>query len=140
MHGVIMLHSARYGTILLAIVLARTQRHTHHTALTAPRDIHKYTSLYVLSHYQRRNITRALNSTSSLKQRKQCTHEAMQPRLHGMATADLLHCQVLWTFSIYLEAVAIIPQLVLLQRTQNIDNLTGNYVFLLGCAALRERA
>ena len=43
--------------------------------------------------------------------------------------------QVLWTFSIYLEAVAIIPQLVLLQRTQNIDNLTGNYVFLLGCAA-----
>ena len=46
--------------------------------------------------------------------------------------------QVLWTFSIYLEAVAIIPQLVLLQRTQNIDNLTGNYVFLLGCACPAE--
>jgi len=41
--------------------------------------------------------------------------------------------QILWTFSIYLEAVAILPQLVLLQRTQNIDNLTGNYVFMLGC-------
>ena len=41
---------------------------------------------------------------------------------------------MLWTFSIYLEAVAILPQLVLLQRTNNIDNLTGNYVFLLGCA------
>ncbi|KAK9810865.1 hypothetical protein WJX73_003106 [Symbiochloris irregularis] len=40
--------------------------------------------------------------------------------------------EVLWAFSIYLEAVAILPQLVLLQRTQNIDNLTGNYVFLLG--------
>ena len=40
---------------------------------------------------------------------------------------------MIWTFSIYLEAVAILPQLVLLQRTQNIDNLTGNYVFLLGC-------
>lgn len=40
--------------------------------------------------------------------------------------------ELLWTFSIYLEAVAILPQLVLLQRTQNIDNLTGNYVFLLG--------
>eukprot|EP00878_Enallax_costatus_P004907 GHUV01005162.1.p1 GENE.GHUV01005162.1~~GHUV01005162.1.p1 ORF type:complete len:216 (+),score=36.84 GHUV01005162.1:329-976(+) len=40
--------------------------------------------------------------------------------------------EILWTFSIYLEAVAILPQLVLLQRTQNIDNLTGNYVFLLG--------
>lgn len=40
--------------------------------------------------------------------------------------------EVLWTFSIYLEAVAIFPQLVLLQRTKNIDTLTGNYVFLLG--------
>lgn len=40
--------------------------------------------------------------------------------------------EVVWTFSIFLEAVAILPQLVLLQRTKNIDNLTGNYVFLLG--------
>nr|KJB10085.1 hypothetical protein B456_001G187900 [Gossypium raimondii] len=40
--------------------------------------------------------------------------------------------EVMWTFSLYLEAVAILPQLVLLQRTRNIDNLTGQYVFLLG--------
>ncbi|KAK4782289.1 hypothetical protein SAY86_016391 [Trapa natans] len=40
--------------------------------------------------------------------------------------------EVMWTFSVYLEAVAILPQLVLLQRTRNIDNLTGQYVFLLG--------
>ncbi|XP_042505202.1 ER lumen protein-retaining receptor-like isoform X1 [Macadamia integrifolia] len=40
--------------------------------------------------------------------------------------------EVLWTFSLYLEAVAILPQLVLLQSSRNIDNLTGNYVFLLG--------
>ncbi|XP_044470107.1 ER lumen protein-retaining receptor-like [Mangifera indica] len=40
--------------------------------------------------------------------------------------------EVLWSFSIYLEAVAILPQLVLLQRSSSIDNLTGNYVFLLG--------
>ncbi|KAJ3701574.1 hypothetical protein LUZ61_005279 [Rhynchospora tenuis] len=40
--------------------------------------------------------------------------------------------EVMWTFSIYLEAVAILPQLVLLQRTRNVDNLTGQYVFLLG--------
>ncbi|URE22782.1 ubiquitin carboxyl-terminal hydrolase [Musa troglodytarum] len=39
---------------------------------------------------------------------------------------------VMWAFSLYLEAVAILPQLVLLQRTKNIDNLTGQYVFLLG--------
>ncbi|KAK6936555.1 ER lumen protein retaining receptor [Dillenia turbinata] len=40
--------------------------------------------------------------------------------------------EVLWTFSLYLEAVAIFPQLLLLQRSRNIDNLTGNYIFLLG--------
>ena len=44
--------------------------------------------------------------------------------------------EILWTFSIYLEAVAILPQLVLLQRTKNVDTLTGNYVFLLGGAGL----
>ncbi|KAH7538419.1 hypothetical protein FEM48_Zijuj03G0197500 [Ziziphus jujuba var. spinosa] len=40
--------------------------------------------------------------------------------------------EVLWTFSIYLEAVLILPQLVLLQTSSNIDNLTVNYVFFLG--------
>jgi len=45
---------------------------------------------------------------------------------------DFSIVEVLWTFSIYLESVAILPQLVLLQRTKNIDTLTSNYVFLLG--------
>ncbi|XP_015875545.3 ER lumen protein-retaining receptor A isoform X1 [Ziziphus jujuba] len=40
--------------------------------------------------------------------------------------------EVLWAFSIYLEAVAILPQLVLLQRSGNVDNLTVQYVFFLG--------
>ncbi|EPS74562.1 hypothetical protein M569_00193, partial [Genlisea aurea] len=40
--------------------------------------------------------------------------------------------EVLWAFSIYLEAVAILPQLILLQRSGNVDNLTGQYVFFLG--------
>ncbi|PNX93625.1 er lumen protein retaining receptor-like protein [Trifolium pratense] len=39
---------------------------------------------------------------------------------------------IFWAFSIYLEAVAILPQLVLLQRSGNVDNLTGQYVFFLG--------
>ncbi|KAL8007321.1 putative ER lumen protein retaining receptor [Plasmopara halstedii] len=40
--------------------------------------------------------------------------------------------EILWTFSIYLEAVAIIPQLILLQRHGEVENLTSNYVVLLG--------
>ncbi|XP_004134621.1 ER lumen protein-retaining receptor A isoform X1 [Cucumis sativus] len=40
--------------------------------------------------------------------------------------------EIFWAFSIYLEAVAILPQLVLLQRSGNVDNLTGHYVFFLG--------
>ncbi|CAG9464900.1 unnamed protein product [Pedinophyceae sp. YPF-701] len=45
---------------------------------------------------------------------------------------DWSFVEILWSFSIWLEALAILPQLVLLQRTKNIDNLTGNYIFLLG--------
>ncbi|KAL4356078.1 hypothetical protein AHAS_Ahas09G0050700 [Arachis hypogaea] len=45
---------------------------------------------------------------------------------------------IFWAFSIYLEAVAILPQLVLLQRSGNVDNLTGAFKvsFLSGSARL----
>lgn len=38
----------------------------------------------------------------------------------------------LWAFSIYLEAVAIIPQLFMLQKIGQCENLTSHYVALLG--------
>jgi len=39
---------------------------------------------------------------------------------------------ILWTFSIYLEAIAILPQLIVLQRYREVENLTGNYIFFMG--------
>nr|KAJ0198231.1 hypothetical protein LSAT_V11C700380800 [Lactuca sativa] len=36
----------------------------------------------------------------------------------------ILMFMICWAFSIYLEAIAILPQLVLLQRRGNVDNLT----------------
>lgn len=40
--------------------------------------------------------------------------------------------EVLWTFSIYLEAVAILPQLYLINETGEADSITCHYLFLLG--------
>jgi len=40
--------------------------------------------------------------------------------------------ELFWTFSIYLESIAIIPQLILLQRYREVENLTGNYIFFMG--------
>ena len=40
--------------------------------------------------------------------------------------------EVLWTFSIWLESVAILPQLVLLQQLREVENLTSNYVAAMG--------
>ena len=37
-----------------------------------------------------------------------------------------------WAFSIYLEAVAIIPQLYLMQKIGGCESLTGHYVAMLG--------
>lgn len=37
-----------------------------------------------------------------------------------------------WYVSIYLEAMAICPQLILLQRYREVENLTGHYVLFLG--------
>ena len=39
---------------------------------------------------------------------------------------------LLWTFSLWLESFAILPQLFLLQRTQRVDVMTHQYIFLLG--------
>ncbi|KAK7826767.1 er lumen protein-retaining receptor [Quercus suber] len=53
-------------------------------------------------------------------------------QFQGKGLTAVMFALVLWSFSLYLEAVAILPQLVLLQRSRNIDTLTGDYVFLLG--------
>lgn len=39
---------------------------------------------------------------------------------------------LLWIFSIYLEALTILPQLSLLKKYRIVENLTANYVFLIG--------
>lgn len=40
--------------------------------------------------------------------------------------------EILWTFSVYLEAIAVLPQLILIQRYGNVENLTANLIFTLG--------
>eukprot|EP00038_Savillea_parva_P027626 m.60693 g.60693 ORF g.60693 m.60693 type:complete len:213 (-) comp7970_c0_seq1:2728-3366(-) len=40
--------------------------------------------------------------------------------------------EVLWAFSIYLEAVAILPQLFMIQKTGSAENITSHYLFALG--------
>jgi ER lumen protein retaining receptor len=44
--------------------------------------------------------------------------------------------QILWTFSIYLESVAIMPQLFMLSKTGSAETITAHYLFALG--KLRE--
>lgn len=40
--------------------------------------------------------------------------------------------ELCWIFSIYLESISILPQLIVLQRYREVENLTGNYVFFMG--------
>ncbi|KAL3470414.1 ER lumen protein retaining receptor-domain-containing protein [Aspergillus californicus] len=40
--------------------------------------------------------------------------------------------EILWTFSIWLESAAILPQLFMLQRTGEADTITTHYLFALG--------
>ncbi|NP_001040188.1 ER lumen protein-retaining receptor [Bombyx mandarina] len=40
--------------------------------------------------------------------------------------------EVLWTFSIYLESVAILPQLFLVSKTREAESITSHYLFALG--------
>uniref|UniRef100_A0A1I8IDL6 ER lumen protein-retaining receptor n=1 Tax=Macrostomum lignano TaxID=282301 RepID=A0A1I8IDL6_9PLAT len=40
--------------------------------------------------------------------------------------------ELLWTFSIYLESVAILPQLFLISKTGEAETITSHYLFALG--------
>lgn len=40
--------------------------------------------------------------------------------------------KILWTFSIYLESVAILPQLFLISKTGEAETITSHYLFALG--------
>mmetsp|Transcript_3414 Transcript_3414/g.3816 ORF Transcript_3414/g.3816 Transcript_3414/m.3816 type:complete len:228 (+) Transcript_3414:75-758(+) len=61
-----------------------------------------------------------------------CVVVATITHLVGSGLADFDLMELLWTFSIYLESIAILPQLIVLQRYQEVENLTGNYIFFMG--------
>uniref|UniRef100_A0A0N4Z9T5 ER lumen protein-retaining receptor n=1 Tax=Parastrongyloides trichosuri TaxID=131310 RepID=A0A0N4Z9T5_PARTI len=46
--------------------------------------------------------------------------------------AQFTALEVLWTFSIYLEAVAILPQMFMLQQRGEAETITAHYLFCLG--------
>lgn len=45
---------------------------------------------------------------------------------------SLVSLQILWTFSIYLESVAILPQLFMVSKTGEAETITSHYLFALG--------
>lgn len=45
---------------------------------------------------------------------------------------DFTVVEILWTFSIYLESVAILPQLFLVSKTGEAESITSHYLFALG--------
>lgn len=50
---------------------------------------------------------------------------------HWMLTKRVF-LQILWTFSIYLESVAILPQLFMISKTGEAETITTHYLFFLG--------
>lgn len=48
------------------------------------------------------------------------------------ANHDFEVLEVLWTFSIYLESVAILPQLFMVSKTGEAESITSHYLFALG--------
>ncbi len=46
--------------------------------------------------------------------------------------------KICWRFSILLESIAILPQLVTLQNYREVENLTGNYIFFMVRQALND--
>lgn len=61
-----------------------------------------------------------------------CVPPSLLPKNPPPLTSLLLPTQILWAFSIWLESVAILPQLFMLQRTGEAETITTHYLFALG--------
>ena len=61
-----------------------------------------------------------------------CAVLAVVIHLIGTGVERFNVTELLWTFSIILESIAILPQLIVLQRYREVENLTGNYIFFMG--------
>jgi len=61
-----------------------------------------------------------------------CITVAVFAHLIGSGFSDFNLMEFLWHFSIYLESIAIFPQLVTLRRYRLVENLTGKFMFFLG--------
>lgn len=60
---------------------------------------------------------------------KACIHPLSR---FAMLTCKYIRHQILWTFSIYLESVAILPQLFMISKTGEAETITTHYLFCLG--------
>ncbi|VEL25436.1 unnamed protein product [Protopolystoma xenopodis] len=49
-----------------------------------------------------------------------------------IANHEFALMEILWTFSIYLESVAILPQLFMISKTGESESITSHYLFALG--------
>ncbi len=56
------------------------------------------------------------------------TYPQVVPNLYSF----VFSWQILWTFSIYLESVAILPQLFMISKTGEAETITTHYLFCLG--------
>lgn len=52
--------------------------------------------------------------------------------LSFLVNHDFSPLEILWTFSIYLESVAILPQLFMISKTGEAETITSHYLFALG--------
>ncbi|CAH1274610.1 ER lumen protein-retaining receptor 2 [Branchiostoma lanceolatum] len=52
--------------------------------------------------------------------------------LSFLVNHDFTPLEILWTFSIYLESVAILPQLFMISKTGEAETITSHYLFALG--------
>lgn len=50
------------------------------------------------------------------------------------STRHALPNRILWAFCVYVEAVSVAPQVVLMQQNKTVEKFTGHYVFFLGVA------
>eukprot|EP00727_Mastigamoeba_balamuthi_P012307 m51a1_g77 putative er lumen protein retaining receptor (217) ;mRNA; r:242956-243982 len=98
-----------YNTVLKAVFLAAS-----------------YYTVYLVTHRHKATYDRAHDTFQIAFVIAPCAVLAL------LFTTEYTLMEILWTFSIILESVSILPQIFLLQKTGEVENLTANYIVAMG--------
>lgn len=133
------LHTQELTVVVLAVRIGCyfAIGHSIHTVLDLAALVSTVLVIYMMRHKVNATYHQHLDKTGKFHLLLPCA--VMAFFIHPNSGIPLI-AKMSWAFGVYLEAIAVLPQLHMMQRTQMVEPFTAHYVFALGVSRFLRAA